>query len=70
LPMSVRVAVGRGNAVKRCLRWRKMIKEGPHTLDDGTYVGADDLMAGLRRDQMLLLRLRIWRATGTYPSNN
>jgi hypothetical protein len=59
----------RKGSVARCLRFRAFIKEGDrvvfgvkYTVEFMTYV--------LRREQMILLKLRIWRATGTYPRDD
>lgn len=62
-----RYAFGRNRAVTRCLRWRYLIANPDKVARD---MPADTAKIGLRKDQMNLLRLRIWRATGSYPGEH
>lgn len=70
LPPATRIAQSRAFNVRQCLKWRAAIKAGPKVLDDG-YVFTVELMTFLlRQSQKSLLKLRIWRATGSYPSSD
>lgn len=55
MPFARRIAYSRGFTLKSCLRWRRLAKEFPF------------MREYLRKAQVRLLKLRIWRATGQYP---
>ena len=57
MPLKQRIDHARGNALRSCLNWRRMINCHGFTFGR-TY---------LRDAQVRLLKLRIWRATGQYP---
>jgi hypothetical protein len=67
LPISVRYPVRRKACLERCLRFRRLI-QNPETIAVGNGIEAAKM--GLKRDQMLLVKLRIWRSTGRFPSQH
>jgi hypothetical protein len=70
IPVAIRIARSRALNVQYCLEFRKLIKDGPITLEDGTCLSVEATTIMLRRSQKKLLKLRIWRATGHYPSSD
>lgn len=69
LPLPEQIAFRRKRALERCLRYRGWIKEGDRVVQDAVYT-VEFMRFMLRKDQMILLRLRVWRSTGHYPSEN
>lgn len=69
LPVPEQIAFRRKRTLERCLKYRGWIKEGDRVVHGHVYT-ADSMRFMLRKDQMILLRLRIWRSTGLYPSEN
>jgi hypothetical protein len=67
LPISVRYPIRRKAAVDRCLRLRLLIAY-PARIALG--LGVENVQFALKREQMMLVKLRIWRATGNYPVEN
>jgi hypothetical protein len=70
VPPELRLAWSRKFNVEKCLRWRAAIKAGPKVLDDGSVFTVELMTFMLRQCQKQLLKLRIWRATGHYPSSD
>lgn len=68
-PPEYQIALGLRQTLARCVRWRKLIKAGPRVIEGVTYDVAYLTMV-LKKNQMILLRLRIWRATGKYPDEH
>lgn len=66
LPVPEQIAFRRKRTLERCLRYRRWIKEGDRVVHDVVYT-VEFMRFMLRKDQMILLRLRIWRSTGEYP---
>lgn len=67
LPISVRYPIRRKNSLERCIRLRRLIAN-PALI--GNNLGPGDVWIGLKREQKLLTKLRIWRSTGHYPDDN
>lgn len=66
LPVPVRIAWSREGHVQACLRHRQHIKHGA----PNPRVTREDSIQFLRFSQKALLKLRIWRTTGHYPSDD
>jgi hypothetical protein len=67
IPDEIKIAAMRRLKVSRCLKWRAFIarkKEPAIAVDRQWYLDR------LKEEQIGLLKLRIWRATGRYPSQN
>lgn len=67
IPDEVKIAVMRRLKVSRCLRWRALIAR---KVEPSIAVDQQWYLDRLREEQIGLLKLRIWRATGRYPSQN
>lgn len=63
------IAHRRASSLARCLKFRAFIKEGDRVVR-GTLYTAEFTRFVLRKEQMNLLRLRIWRSTGEYPAEH
>lgn len=63
-----RYAFIRANAVSRCVRFRYLIAH-PKKIAKGAG-SVSTVRLALRKDQMLMLKMRIWRSTGRYPQDN
>lgn len=70
VPIAIRIAVSRKRMVAHCLRWRAEIKKGPTITKDGSVFTVEFMTFLLRQSQKHLLKLRIWRATGQFPSDD
>jgi hypothetical protein len=62
-----RIAAMRRLKVGRCLRWRAFIARRD---DPAVAVDRQWYLDRLKEEQLGLLKLRIWRATGQYPPQN
>lgn len=69
IPVAERIARSRRLNVETCLRWRKHIKAGARVVD-GVEFSIEFMTFLLRNSQKSLLKLRIWRSTGVYPSSD
>lgn len=69
IPVPIRIARSRRFNVEMCLRWRNHIKAGPKVVD-GVEFSIEFMTFLLRNCQKSLLKLRIWRSTGQYPSSD
>lgn len=59
----------RGRAVARCIFWRAAIALGDQVIR-GAMVTVEEKRALLKREQKILLKLRIQRVTGEYPRSD
>lgn len=66
IPMDVRIKQSRKLHVNACLKHRHWLKHGA----PNSEVSPEDIRLFLRHAQKVLLKLRIWRATGQYPSSD
>jgi len=60
----------RGMCLARCLKWRGWIADGGTTTLDGDFYSPEFIRFLLKRDQKILLKLRVMRVTGEYPRDN
>ncbi|PSO16264.1 hypothetical protein C7G42_22195 [Bradyrhizobium sp. MOS003] len=67
LPISVRYPIRRKTSLARCLRLRHLMRQ-PERI--GGAFEFHHVWYALKRDQMLLVKLRIWRTTGKFPVDN
>jgi hypothetical protein len=63
----VKIVAMRRGKLKRCLTWRRLV-----TQEQRSAIDADPqfFIDRLKDEQIELLKLRIWRTTGQYPSQN
>lgn len=59
MPLRDRIRHHVRNSLKSCSQWRKIIREH----------GFEFARAHLKQCQLRLVKLRIWRQTGTYPGS-
>jgi len=59
----------RAATLDRYRRLRRVIALGDRIVDGHLYLAAEGLFI-LRKQQMLLVYLRIWRETGVYPRDD
>ena len=64
LSMRQTIAIGRGNALRRIMENRARLKRPELcTIEYVTNLWRE----GIRRNQLRLVKIRIWRSTGVYP---
>lgn len=70
MPDDAKIAWQRHNALKTLLNWRAVMKKAPHTMPgDQRIYGVPFYRERIRENQIRLLKLRVWRATGVKPGN-
>jgi len=67
LPVSVRYPVHRKMALKHCLRFRQFMAE-PGVIPTDVPDGMPKFL--LKKTQIRMVKLRIWRSTGVRPSDS
>jgi hypothetical protein len=67
IPDPIKIAVSRRMKLEHCLKWRSFIAGKTKPAPGFSREWCADR---LREEQIGLLKLRVWRTTGQYPTRN